>query len=113
MLDQFAIVLRVHVNAINEALRDSMPPPEVEPPPAPFDGERAAQAVGRLRTLLEASDADASEAFHDLQIAVAAVVEKSSLDALNDTINNFEFEQALAKLDEIARLCESNGKQTE
>ncbi len=113
LLDQFAIVLRVHVNAINEAMRDSMPPPEVELPPAPFNGERSSQAVGRLRTLLEASDADASEAFHDLQIAVAAVVEKSSLDALNDTINNFEFEQALAKLDEIARLCESNGKQTE
>ncbi len=112
LLDQFAITLRVHVAAISEVLSvtASQSP---DGPTEPFDPERASRAVQHLRTLLEASDADASEAFRDLQVAVAAVVEKSSLDALNDTINNFEFEQALAKLDEITRLCASNGKQTE
>jgi HPt (histidine-containing phosphotransfer) domain-containing protein len=112
LLDQFAITLRVHVAAISEVLNIAASESPAGPA-EPFDPERASQAVQHLRTLLEASDADASEAFRDLQVAVAAVVEKSSLDALNDTINNFEFEQALAKLDEIAHLCESNGKQTE
>jgi two-component system, sensor histidine kinase and response regulator len=110
LLDQFAITLRVHVAAISEVLSVTAPQSSPAGPAEPFDPERASQAVQHLRTLLEASDADASEAFHDLQVAVAAVVEKSSLDALNDTINNFEFEQALAKLDDIAHLCEANGK---
>jgi hypothetical protein len=111
LLDQFAITVRVHVAAINEALKVSAPqPPSL--PAQPFDPERATEAVSRLRALLEASDADAQEAFNDLQVAVASAVEKSRLDELNDTINNFEFEQALAKLDEIAHACQSNGKQT-
>jgi two-component system, sensor histidine kinase and response regulator len=112
LLDQFAITLRVHVAAITEILSATAPASPAAPA-APFDPERASRAVQHLRGLLEASDADASEAFNDLQVAVAAVVEKSNLDALNDTINNFEFEQALAKLDEIARQCEANGKQVE
>jgi CheY-like chemotaxis protein len=108
VLDQFAIVLRVHVKAISDALHDVAPEPE--PPPAAFDPARAASAVGQLRTLLEASDGDAQEAFEKLRDSVAAAVDKSHLDALNESINNFEFEQALARLDEIAHLCELNGK---
>jgi hypothetical protein len=82
----------------------------VESDRATFDSDKAALAIGHLRTLLEASDGDAQEAFQQLNAAVGGAVEKSHLDALNETINNFEFEQALAKLDEIARLCEQNGK---
>jgi two-component system sensor histidine kinase/response regulator len=108
LLDQFAIALRLHVNAISEALQDLAPEPEL--PHAAFDAARAASAVGQLRTLLEASDGDAQEAFQQLRDSVAAAVEKSHLDALNESINNFEFEQALAKLNEIAHLCEQNGK---
>jgi CheY-like chemotaxis protein len=108
LLDQFALVLRVHVNAISEAMQNSASEPE--PAPAAFDARIAASAVGQLRTLLEASDGDAQEAFQQLRDSVAAAVEKSHLDALNESINNFEFEQALAKLDEIAQLCEQNGK---
>jgi two-component system, sensor histidine kinase and response regulator len=108
LLDQFALALRMHVNAISEALHDSAPEPES--PPEAFDAARAASAVSQLRTLLEASDGDAQEAFQQLRDSVAAAVEKSDLDALNESINNFEFEQALAKLDEIAHLCEQNGK---
>ncbi len=108
LLDQFALALRMHVNAISEALHNSAPEPES--PPAAFDAIKAASAIGQLRTLLEASDGDAQEAFQQLRDSVAAAVEKSDLDALNESINNFEFEQALAKLDEIAHLCEQNGK---
>jgi two-component system sensor histidine kinase/response regulator len=112
LLDQFAITLRVHVAAISEVLSVTRPESPIAPA-QPFDPERATQAVSRLKTLLEASDADAQDAFNDLQVAVGSAVEKSRLDELNDTINNFEFEQALAKLDEIERICQSNGKQTE
>jgi HPt (histidine-containing phosphotransfer) domain-containing protein len=108
LLDQFAIALRVHVKAISEALRDTAPEPE--PPPAAFDAARAASAVTELRTLLEASDGDAQEAFQKLRDSVGAAIEKSDLDALNESISNFEFEQALARLDQIAHLCELNGK---
>jgi CheY-like chemotaxis protein len=108
LLDQFALALRVQVKAISEALHDSAPEPE--PPPAAFDAARAASAIGQLRTLLEASDGDAQEAFQKLRDSVGAAVEKSDLDSLNDSINNFEFEQALARLDEIAHRCEQNGK---
>ena len=111
LLDQFAIVLRVQVSAIAKALQDSASAP-VELPPANFEPERAALAVGRLRTLLEASDGDAQEAFQELQDAVGGSVERSHLDALNETINNFEFAQAVAKLNEIEHLCEQDGKQS-
>jgi hypothetical protein len=60
--------------------------------------------------LLEASDGDAQEAFQALRDSVGSAVEKSRLDDLNESINNFEFEQALARLDEIAHLCEQNEK---
>ena len=59
----------------------------------------------RLRTLLEASDGDAEESFRSLQDAVSGVVEKQHLDGLSASINNFDFDSALVKLDEIAKRC--------
>jgi HPt (histidine-containing phosphotransfer) domain-containing protein len=108
LLDQFALALRVHVKAISEALRNSAPEPEL--PSSAFDAQKASSAIGQLRTLLEASDGDAQEAFQQLRDSVGSAVEKSRLDDLNESINNFEFEQALARLDEIAHLCEQNEK---
>jgi CheY-like chemotaxis protein len=108
ILDQFALALRVHVKAISEALQNSALEPEL--PPAAFDAARAASAIAQLRTLLEASDGDAQEAFQALRDSVGSAVEKSRLDDLNESINNFEFEQALARLDEIAHRCEQNEK---
>jgi len=37
-------------------------------------------------------------------------VDTRQLDDLGETINNFEFEQALVKLQEIAQLCQRNGR---
>ena len=60
--------------------------------------------------MLEASDGDAEEAFRSLQEAVAGTVEKPQLDALGASINDFDFEAALLKLDEIAEgLRNTNG----
>ena len=106
LLDQFAITLRVHVNSITQALPGSAP---FQPVTVPFDRERAASAVSRLQALLEANDGDSQEAFQVLHEAVVGVVEARYLDDLSETINNFEFEQALVKLQEVAQLCRQNG----
>ena len=107
LLEQFAIVLHMQVSAIQQALNDSPALEVADVPTAPLNGENAMLAIGRLKALLEASDGDAQEAFQSLQRAVAGLVEKSYVDALGDSINDFDFERALAKLTEIARICES------
>ena len=106
LLDQFAIALRIRVNSIVQALPSSE---TFQPVTVPFDRERAASAVSRLQALLEANDGESQEAFQVLREAVVRVVDTPRLDDLSDAINNFEFEQALVKLQEIARLCQRNG----
>ena len=49
------------------------------------------------------------ESFRSLQDAVAGAVEKPHLDALGASINDFDFDAALVKLDEIAKRCARNG----
>jgi hypothetical protein len=107
LLDQFAITLRVHVNSITQALPHSAPS---QPVTVPFDRERAASAVSRLEALLEANDGESQEAFQVLHEAVGGVVDTRHLDDLSEAIDNFEFEQALLKLQEIAQLCQRNGQ---
>jgi signal transduction histidine kinase/DNA-binding response OmpR family regulator/HPt (histidine-containing phosphotransfer) domain-containing protein len=109
LLDQFAITMRVHVNSIRHALPDTAAPQPAPLASAAFDRERATEAVSHLQSLLEASDGNSQEAFEALQHAVVGVVDKPYLDALNESINNFDFEQALTKLREIAELCKQNG----
>jgi len=104
-LDEFASLMGTQVLAIDQALRDSAPAPTIEARATPFDGDAAAAAISQLKTLLEASDGDAEEAFRALQEAVAGAVEKPQLDALGASINDFDFEAALLKLDEIAERC--------
>ncbi|MBV9499688.1 MAG: response regulator [Acidobacteriaceae bacterium] len=106
LLEQFATVLRMEAAAIEEALRDSAPSEVIDMPAAPLNGQSAAVAIGHLKGLLEASDGEAQEAFHNLQRAIAGTVEKPYLDGLGDSIKEFDFEGALVKLAEIARLCE-------
>ena len=107
-LDEFAALLGTQVLAIEEALRQSVRASPEEVRLLPFNGEAAVGAIARLRALLEASDGDAEEAFRSLQEVVAGAVEKTQLDALNASINDFDFEGALLKLDEIAERCSSN-----
>ena len=109
LLSAFATSMTVQVRAIEQSLRNSAPAPTEAKSKAPFDGEAAAVAVARLKSLLEASDGDAEQAFRALQETVAGAVQKSQLDALGTSINDFDFETALRKLDEIAESC----KQTE
>ncbi|HEX8893114.1 MAG TPA: hypothetical protein VF783_07310, partial [Terriglobales bacterium] len=109
LLDQFAITMRVDVNSIRHVLSDASPAQAAGGQPAPFNRERATAAVDRLESLLEASDGDSQEAFEAFEDAVVGMVDKPHLEALNESINNFDFEQALTKLHEIAELCRRNG----
>jgi HPt (histidine-containing phosphotransfer) domain-containing protein len=108
LLDEFAASLRIQVDAIRQALRESAPTMPQEARTSPFNGEAASGAIARLRALLEASDGAAEEAFHSLQDAAEGAVEKSQLDALGTFINDFDFDAALVKLDEIAEVCARN-----
>ena len=110
VLVEFASVMGAQVRAIEEALRDSATARPEEVQASPFDRKVAAAAVARLRILLEASDGDAEESFRSLQDAVTGVVEKSYLDGLSTSINDFDFDAALVKLDEIAERCARNGE---
>ena len=108
LLAEFAGVMSTQVQAIEKALRDSASVRQETVRTSPFDGKAAAAAIGRLRSLLEASDGDAEESFRSLQNAVAGVVEKPYLDGLSASINDFDFDAALVKLDEIAERCARN-----
>jgi len=95
------------VNSITRAIPGPASPKSAI---APFDSKRAATAVRRLQALLESNDGDLQEAFQDLHEAVIGVVDARHLNALGQTINNFEFEQALVRLNEIAELCQRIGQ---
>ena len=83
----------------------------VEAQSLPFDGQAAAVAIGRLRALLENSDGDAEEAFRSLQLAVGSAVEKPQLAALGASINDFDFDAALLKLNAVSELCKKTEDQ--
>ena len=110
LLGEFAGLMKTQANAIEQALRDTAATQPEEASPAPFSEEAAVAAIVRLRTLLEASDGDAEEAFRSLHALVAGTVEKPQLDALNASITDFDFEAALLKLNQIAEHCAPNGE---
>ena len=109
LLDEFAALLTTQVVAIRHALCGSVSAGPDSTRPSPFNGEDAWDAIVRLRSLLEASDGAAQEAFHTLRGALEGAVEKPQLNALGALIYDFDFEAALVKLDEIAELCLRNG----
>ena len=108
LLEHFANMLRLQIAGLNQALHDSELAPPAEVLPTPVNGENVTLAIARLKALLEADDGDAQEAFRTLQGIRASAIEKPYLDTLGETINNFDFETALLKLDEVSRLCEAN-----
>jgi len=64
--------------------------------------EEALRAIDRLRQQLEKSAADAPQAFRDLAEILQDTVVASRLDALGAAVKAFDFDVALAKLDEIS-----------
>jgi PAS domain S-box-containing protein len=102
-LAEFGSLLSRQVEAIERALGKAAAAETGVVADAPFNPEAAGAAVARLKALLEASDGDASEVFVSLESMLAGKVAKPQLDALGSSINDFDFDDALVKLGEIAR----------
>ncbi|MGC1477019.1 MAG: response regulator [Terriglobales bacterium] len=105
LLGAFATVLGAQAHAVDQALRESTSAPPEETRPSAFNGEAAAAAIARLKSLLDASDGDAEEAFRNVRDVIAGVVDKTNLDSLSASISEFNFAAALVKLDGIAEQC--------
>jgi len=88
------------VQAIKNAL-GVVPPPAA--PARAFDPEAAKVAVERLKTLIEANDGDAAEAVQAVADSLAGRIDTQRLSALRAAIEEFDFDGAASKLDEIAR----------
>src|SRR5277367_3271193 len=111
LLPEFAALLSMQSDAIRQALHEETPLKPEKVRTSPVNGEAASDAISRLRSFLEASDGAAEEAFRNLQNVVEGAIEKPQLDALGASINDFDFEAALVKLDEIAKICGRNGSE--
>jgi HPt (histidine-containing phosphotransfer) domain-containing protein len=104
-LEQFVQQLGRHVRAIQQALREAAPSRQERGPGPAYDAKVATAALTRLRALLEASDGDAAEAVAGLSDVVGGRVGAGRLEALRSAVGDFDFEGALAQLDELAREC--------
>jgi HPt (histidine-containing phosphotransfer) domain-containing protein len=102
MLQNFTSVLRTQIDAIEQALPLETLVLEIEPKKS-FDPIAASHEIVRLRTQLKASDGDSGETFRTLQSILTGQVEKMQLDALGAYIADFDFANALLKLDDIVK----------
>jgi HPt (histidine-containing phosphotransfer) domain-containing protein len=105
LLVEFARIMGTQVQAIDDVLRDSATTPQETEQPSVFDKEAAAAAITQLRNLLKTSDGNSEGAFRCLKDIVAGVVEHTNLDSLGESINDFDFDSALVKLEAIALRC--------
>ncbi|HTP32707.1 MAG TPA: Hpt domain-containing protein, partial [Candidatus Acidoferrales bacterium] len=101
LLEKFEAVMTPMVQAIRRGLAETAPVAAVEAT-GPFDAKAAAAAMERIRGLIEANDGGAVEALPALESALAGTVEKTKLAALRDALDNFDFDAAGARLEEIA-----------
>jgi HPt (histidine-containing phosphotransfer) domain-containing protein len=110
-LEQLGSLLASQVRAIHEALPEPPTAQVNDGKESPFVAKEASAAVARLKTLLEANDGDAGEAFLGLKRAVGGHVEHSLLEALGVAVNDFEFDTAATKLEQLAKELNLNGGQ--
>ena len=106
LLEEFAVVLSRQVQAIRQAMREvTAGQPADKAKVEEFDALAASAAIAHLRALLESSDGDAADAFLAVKNVLEGTLERSRLDVLSTAISDFDFEEALLKLDEIAEIC--------
>ena len=101
MLQDFTSALRTQIDAIEQALPSAAP--TESPSSKSFDPIAASREIGHLRSQLEASSGDSEETFRTVQSVLTGHVEKSQLNALSADISDFNFAEALLKLDDIVR----------
>ena len=103
LLSDLESALASQVKAIRAALADA-PPPD-KPVDRQFDPAVAAAAIGRLRSLIEANDGDAADAVQVVTEALSGTVDGERLKSLASSIDDFDFESARKKLDDICAAC--------
>jgi two-component system, sensor histidine kinase and response regulator len=103
LLKEFDTLLRVQVAKVAAALDATQPASVSAPLNTAFDAEAAADAAVRLKGLLDACDADSEEAFTAFRAAAGGKVESATLNVLGDSIRDYDFESATAKLDKIVQ----------
>jgi hypothetical protein len=96
-------VLEPQVTAIRTALGDGGKP--AAHATAAFDSEAATRAVRRLMSLIDANDGDSADAIQEVSTALAGKVDPVHMDALRDSVNDFDFDGARTKLTQIAADC--------
>jgi CheY-like chemotaxis protein len=69
----------------------------------PAEARQALTAIARLKELLEASDADACEAYANLAVLLRGMVDASRLEKLGAAVESFDFDAALSRLGEVAK----------
>jgi CheY-like chemotaxis protein/HPt (histidine-containing phosphotransfer) domain-containing protein len=69
----------------------------------PTEAAQALTAIARLKELLEASDADACEAYANLAVLLRGRVDASRLERLGAAVKSFDFDAALGRLGEVAK----------
>ena len=112
LLEEFTLVLRRQVQAIRQAMHEvTTDPPADEPKVKDFDERAASAAIARLRGLLESSDGEAADSFLAVKNILVGTAERSRLDLLSTAVSDFDFEEALLRLDEIAEICGADSKE--
>ena len=86
--------------AMSDVMPDRVAPEGSSPR---FDARAVSAAIARLRTLIESCDGDAAESFVALEGTLAGICDKPRLSALSAAINEFDFDGARKKLEEIAK----------
>jgi two-component system sensor histidine kinase/response regulator len=112
LLEEFTRVLSHQIQAIQQAMRDVAPgqAPQEKKDTA-FDAQTPSTAIAHLKALLESGDGDALDAFLAVESILTGRVDKSLLEALGAAINEFDFESARMKLDEITQEFGANREQ--
>jgi two-component system sensor histidine kinase/response regulator len=99
-LNDFSQALHEHTKRIHAAIVPRVT--ELATATGTFNSEKAAAAVSALRGLLESSDAGATAAYDAAVQELAMKVAREPLAALGAAINEFDFERALATLNQMA-----------
>jgi HPt (histidine-containing phosphotransfer) domain-containing protein len=112
LVEEFTQAVSCQVHAIQDVMREVTPERLAgEKGSEAFDAQTASSAITHLRALLESSDGDAAEAFLVLEAALAGTLDEKRLHALSAAISEFDFDDALLKLDEIAKEYSANWEQ--
>jgi two-component system, sensor histidine kinase and response regulator len=113
LVKEFILVSSRQIEAIQKAMHQlaSDRPMQCETH-LTFDAPAATEAIAHLRTLLEASDGNAADAYVALEEILAANCDKARLQALSAAISEFDFGGALLKLDRIAKEQSAHSEHT-